>query len=169
MNAVHVSFVVARTALVTATLAPLVTLRSSQRQFNARVLSANREKWMASLREALAELAALVAALAQHKQRLHGEWPENRAVLASDSEFAAKYERLVWLFWNIRLLTNPDEPAHRTLCDRIDDVVFRLRDGDASVTVTQRDIDAIVSAARPVLRTAWQRVKLGNQASKTRG
>jgi hypothetical protein len=161
MNAVNVSFVVACTALVTATLAPLVTLRSSPRQFNASVLSANREKWMASLREALAELAALVATLAQHKQRLHGKWPEDRVVLASDSELAAKYERLVWLFWNIRLLINPDEPAHGTLCDRIDDVVFRLRDGDTSVTVTQRDIDAIVSAARPVLRTAWRRVKLG--------
>lgn len=161
MSAVHVSFVVACTALITALLAPLVTLRASQRQFNASVLSTNREKWMASLREALAELASLVATLAQHKQRLHGAWPADHVALATDPALAARYERLVWLFWNIRLLTNPDEPAHQALCRHIDDVVFRLRDGDASMTVTQRDIDAIVNAAHPVLRMAWRRVKQG--------
>ncbi|POR47471.1 hypothetical protein B0G62_11862 [Paraburkholderia eburnea] len=162
MSAIHVSFVMACAALITAILAPLVTLRASQRQFNASVLSTNREKWMASLREALAELASLVATLTQHKQRLHGDWPGDHAAQASDPGLAAKYERLVWLFWNIRLLTNPDEPAHRTLCSHIDNVVFRLRDGDASVAVTQRDIDAIVRAAHPVLRLAWRRVKQGN-------
>ena len=55
MDALLISVISACTALVASIAGPLVTLTVSRRQFNASVLSANRQKWIDSLRDMLAE------------------------------------------------------------------------------------------------------------------
>ena len=64
MDSLLISLISACTALVASIVAPFVTLSVARRQFNATVLSANRQKWIESLRDLLAELISLfVAAL----------------------------------------------------------------------------------------------------------
>jgi len=62
MDPLLISLVSACTALVASIVGPLVTLTVAKRQINANVLSANRQKWIENLREALAELISLLVA-----------------------------------------------------------------------------------------------------------
>jgi hypothetical protein len=57
-----ISLISACTALVASIAAPWVTLTIARRQFSASVLSANRQKWIETLRDLLAELISLVVA-----------------------------------------------------------------------------------------------------------
>ena len=57
-----VSLVSACTALVASIIGPVITLTVARRQFNATVISTNREKWIETLRDSLAELIALIRA-----------------------------------------------------------------------------------------------------------
>jgi hypothetical protein len=50
MDPLLISLVSACTALVASVAGPLVTLAVARRQFNANVLSANRQKWIEALR-----------------------------------------------------------------------------------------------------------------------
>jgi len=52
-----ISLVSAATALVASVVGPLVTLAVARRQFNATVISANRQKWIEALRDLLSHLA----------------------------------------------------------------------------------------------------------------
>jgi hypothetical protein len=69
-----ISVVSACTALVASVAGPLVTLTGAMRQFNATVLSANRQKWIESLRETLAELITVMVAASVVKQRWKERW-----------------------------------------------------------------------------------------------
>ena len=60
MDPLLISVISACTALVASILGPLVTLSVAKRQFNASVLSANRQKWIETLRDMLAELISLL-------------------------------------------------------------------------------------------------------------
>ena len=55
MDPLLISLVSACTALVTSVVGPIVTLAVARRQFNANVLSANRQKWIEELRDVLSE------------------------------------------------------------------------------------------------------------------
>ena len=58
-----ITLVSATTALVASLVGPLVTLTVARRQISASVLSANRQKWIETLREMLAELISLLVAV----------------------------------------------------------------------------------------------------------
>jgi len=139
----------------------MAALRASRRQFNASVLSANREKWITTLREAIAELVSLLATASRHKANWEGTWNQGHAALAAQPELLPKFERAVRLKWNIRLLINPNEADHLALCDAIDSAVRRLQSGSPSEFVTESDVERIACASQVVLRAAWRRVKEG--------
>ena len=60
MDSALLSLISACTALVASIAGPFVTLIVAKRNFNATVLSANRQKWIESLRDMLAELISLL-------------------------------------------------------------------------------------------------------------
>jgi hypothetical protein len=60
MDPVFISLVSACTALVASIVGPMVTLSVAKRQINASVLSANRQRWIESLRDLVAELISLM-------------------------------------------------------------------------------------------------------------
>jgi hypothetical protein len=62
MDPLVISAISAATALVASILGPIVTLKVSRRQFSANVLSANRQKWIETLRDRVAELISLLEA-----------------------------------------------------------------------------------------------------------
>ena len=71
MDPLILSLISACTALVASIAGPVVTLMVAKRQFSANVLSANRQKWIDALREALADIQ-LITRLAQ--KILKREW-----------------------------------------------------------------------------------------------
>ena len=94
MDATTVGFISAITALVASIIGPAVTLVVAKRQFNANVVSANRQKWIDALREQLAELIALISSAMVTKQRWHADWRGGQGALEADPTLLAKVEKI---------------------------------------------------------------------------
>ena len=141
MDTTTLSLVSACTALVASVVGPVVTLAVARRQINANVLSANRQKWIESLRETMAEMISLMVAVIVVKQNWHGEWRRGRGAIAADPALLDKLERMILVGWKIRLLLHPSEPEQVALVRRLD--------------------EALTTMAQHILREAWRRVKAG--------
>ena len=158
MSPVWVAFVAACSALMASIIGPFVTLAISRRQFRANVVSANREKWIGTLRETVAEFISLGAAAAVHAANTpaHGH-----ARVQADLTLLPRFERIVLLRWNLRLLLNPTESSHMLVVRAVDAVAAHLMAGAIDPVALQPKMDAIASATQIVIREAWQRVKRG--------
>jgi hypothetical protein len=156
-----ISLISAGTALVASIVGPIVTLAVARRQFNATVLSANRQKWIESLRDMLAELLSLLVAALVVKSKWKDRWDKGRGALTADPALLLKLERIVLTQSKIRLLVNPADADHRRLCEAIDAAFKRLQSEDALDSETETDIETITGLAQAILKREWQRVKLG--------
>lgn len=161
MNPVWVAFVAACSALLASIVGPLVTLAISRRQFRANVVSANREKWIGTLRETTAEFISLAAAAAVHGASPHAGRAPGHARLRADPALLPRFERLVLVRWNLRLLLNPTEPAHGSVVRAVDTVTSGLVAGTLDEASLPPHVEAIAAATQVVIREAWQRVKRG--------
>lgn len=159
MDPLFLSLVSACTALVASTAGPIVTLIVAKRQINATVLSANRQKWIESLRDLVAELVSLLVAAAVARANWKESWNKGQALLASSPAWLEKLERLVRVQWKIRLLLNPTEPDHQTLDQAIDTAIKRLQLEAADDTEIEADLARITSHAQIILKREWVRVK----------
>ena len=125
MDPLLLSLVSACTALVASVVGPLVTLAVAKRQFNATVLSANRQKWIETLRDLLAELISMLVAVYVVKSGWKGKWDKGLSAVASEPALLPKLERVVLVQWKIRLLLNPTEADHLELSRTIDTAMER--------------------------------------------
>jgi len=156
-----ISIISALTALVASIVGPIITLSVAKKQINATVLSANRQKWIESLRAALAEFLSLLVAAQVVKANWKDEWDGGRAPLQKDPKLLDKVQRMVLSQAEIKLLINPTEPDHQHLLVAIDTALRRLREGTSSDAETEKDIQVITEMAQKILKREWQRVKRG--------
>lgn len=161
MDPLVISLVSAATALVASIVGPIVTLAVARRQFNATVVSANRQKWIESLRDMLAELISLLVTALVIKSEWQDKWDRGRAAFKADPRLMDKLERIVFTQSKITLLINPTESDHTKLIRCIDAALKRLQSEEATDEQTGADIAAITELAQSILRREWQRVKLG--------
>ena len=161
MDALVISMISACTALVASIVGPFVTLAVARRQFNATVLSANRQKWIESSRDLLAELISLLVAALIIKERWKERWDGGRGALLAEPVLVEKLERIVLAQSKVRLLMNPVEADHQQLCRMIDDAFKRLQTEEALESDTEADIESITRLAQSILKREWQRVKTG--------
>src|SRR6266516_1935530 len=161
MDPLLLSLVSACTALVASVVGPLVTLAVAKRQFNATVLSANRQKWIETLRDLLAELISMLVAVYVVKSGWKGKWDKGLSAVASEPALLPKLERVVLVQWKIRLLLNPTEADHLELSRTIDIAMERLQSEESCEADTKADVENITRAARAILKREWQRVKQG--------
>jgi hypothetical protein len=161
MDTTTLSLVSACTALVASVVGPVVTLAVARRQINANVLSANRQKWIESLRETMAEMISLMVAVIVVKQNWHGEWRRGRGAIAADPALLDKLERMILVGWKIRLLLHPSEPEQVALVRRLDEALTRLEAEVTDEQGTREDVEALTTMAQHILREAWRRVKAG--------
>jgi hypothetical protein len=161
MDTSWLSLVSACTALVASILGPIVTMAVAKRQFNANVLSANRQRWIEALRDMMAEVISLMVAVLVVKQQWKGEWNRGRGAIAADPKLLSKLERLVLVQWKVRLLVNPSEAEHAALVRRLDSALERLEREDVDEVATRADVDEITRLSQTILRHAWARVKQG--------
>jgi hypothetical protein len=161
MDPVLISLVSACTALVAAIAGPIVTILVARRQFNANVLSANRQKWIDSLRDMLAELISLMVAILVVKAGWKGNWNKGMGALAADSSLLSKLERVVLVQWKVRLLINPNETDHLELYRAIELAFKRIQSEETHEAESEADIENITRIAQKILKREWQRVKRG--------
>jgi hypothetical protein len=156
-----IGLISAATALVATVAGPIVALSVARRQFNASVLSANREKWIEALRDTLAELISLMAGAVVVKARWRDKWDKGRGALNAEPALLEKFERIVLAQVRIRLLTDPSKADDQRLYQAIEAAVRRLQSEVALDAETEADIEIIVGLAQAILQREWQRVKLG--------
>ena len=161
MDPLLISVISACTALVASIVGPIVTLAVARRQFNATVLSANRQKWIETLRDMIAELTSLLVAALVVKSQWKEKWDKGRGALNADSALLEKLERIVLAQSKIRLLLNPTEPDHQRLSHAIDAAFKRLQSEQTVESETEADIETITALAQSILKREWQRVKRG--------
>src|SRR5262249_55058658 len=142
-------------------LGPIVTLYVAKSQFNARVLSANRQKWIETLRDQIAELISLLVAVLVVKQQWKGRWNKGLEAVAADPTLLAKLERIVLVQWKIRLLLNPTEPDHQQLYELMEATFERIKSEEMDEAQTNQDLEGITHRAQTILKREWQRVKQG--------
>lgn len=156
-----ISVISACTALVASVAGPLVTLRVSRRQFDANVLSANRQKWIEALRDTLSEFIALLVSAMVLKKQWKDHWNQGLGALEKNPALIEKLERVVLAQSRIWLLINPTEPTHRQLNEAMDAAMALLQSDQSDDAESTRSINTITTLARAILRTEWQRVKQG--------
>jgi hypothetical protein len=156
-----VGLVSACTALVASIVGPVVTLSVARRQFNATVISSNRQKWIEGLRDVLAQLIALLATALVVKSKWKDKWREGHGPLDAEPAMLDMFERIVLAQAKVQLLINPADLDHQRLIEAIDDASRRLRAEQSPDSETEADIRAIVELAQSILKREWQRVKQG--------
>ena len=161
MDPLLISLVSACTALVAPIVGPIVTLTVARRQFSANVLSANRQKWIESLRDMLAELISLMVAVLVVKAGWKDKWDKGLGAIAADPTLLSKLERIVLVQWRIRLLINPTEMDHEELYRSIETAFARIQADDSADAETDADIPKITRLGQAILKREWERVKRG--------
>lgn len=161
MDPLLISLVSACTALVASVVGPFVTLAVAKRQFNATVLSANRQKWIETLRDLLAELISLLVAALVIKSGWKDKWDKGLGPITRDPALLQKLERIVLVQWKIRLLVNPTEGDHQQLNQTIETAFKRLQSEDSHDSETEADIESITRLGQGILKREWERVKRG--------
>jgi hypothetical protein len=163
-----ITLVSACTALVASIAGPAVTLTVARRQISANVVSVNRQRWIETLRDLVAELIALIATGMMVRLERARDSKSVGALFTSDPLMIQKVERIVMVRNKIRLLTNPNEDDHRQLLDAID-VAFRYLSSDLTSAASddvagmlEPRIDAITRCAQAILKREWTRVKRGD-------
>jgi hypothetical protein len=146
---------------VASVVGPIVALSVARRQFNASVLSANREKWIEALRDTLAELISLMAGAVVVKARWRDKCDKGRGALNAEPALLEKFERIVLAQSKIRLLTDPSKADDQRLYQAIEAAVRRLQSEAALDAETEADIETIAGFAQAILQREWQRVKRG--------
>lgn len=161
MDPLVLSFVSACTALVASLVGPFVTLTVARRQIHASVVSANREKWIESLRNELAELIALIASAVVVRSKWREKWQGGFGPAVEDLGFLEKVQRAVLAQTRIRLMLNPSEADNRQLCDAIEKALAHIRSHETPDAETEADVLLITVLAQGILKREWERVKTG--------
>jgi hypothetical protein len=156
-----VSLIAACTALVASIMGPLVTLTVARRQFKANVIATNRQKWIDTFRDRLAELLSVANAAQIIKRQSADGWRGGVGPLESHPDLADKIEKAFLAIAQIRLLTKEAEPEHRALNDAVVAALTYLGDDALHEEELAACIDEISRLGRRIIRDAWGRVKRG--------
>lgn len=123
------------------------SLNIARLQIHSSTVSSNRQKWIDTLRDELAEFLAERDALTA---KLRDSERDQTSVRTSST-------RLVRLFHQLQLRLNPKEADHARIISLVDDLSRKpTNELDDSM------IDELVALAQSVLKREWERVKQGD-------
>ncbi|MDB5482969.1 MAG: hypothetical protein JWO83_4022 [Caulobacteraceae bacterium] len=157
----YLSLITALTALVASILGPLVTLSVARHQFRANVLSTNRQKWIDTFRDRLADLLSVMNAAQVIKSASAGPWRGGAGAARDNPELAEKLEKTFMAIAQIQLLTKPLETDHQALNDAIAAAVAYLQDDALLESDLAGRLTEITRLGRGIIRSEWTRVKRG--------
>lgn len=146
--ALLVALIGAGSAIFGSILGAVISYFTTRYQFRATVLSGNRQQWINTLRDSLADFlstASLIKADVEDS-------------MANVDDFKKRMERLYLMVSRIKLLINPKEDDHLELVDRIDSLRVAVTKRDTDVS---GDVGDITEIGQKVLKREWERVKKG--------
>jgi hypothetical protein len=161
MNSSLFSFVSACTALIATIIGPYVALKTAKSQINASVISANRARWIETVRDLIASMVSQLTAYMILQAQLHETQP---ALVATSPELLGRIERGMRTISKIRLMMNPNESDNQKLIETLDFAMDCLRSQKDPAHV-ERQIQTytteIVRQSQAILKREWTRVKQG--------
>ena len=160
MSTSMLGLISAMTALIASILGPIVTLTVARRQFNANVISTNRQKWIETFRDRLSELVSLISTASLVRSEWRSQW-NARESISKDPLFVTAVEKITYSFTQLTLLTNEEEDSHQTLLRAIDRAITHLQNAEASEGDVRNDMDELRHVGRQIIRYEWGRVKRG--------
>lgn len=161
LSPIEVAFVTACTAMVSALIAPFITVRMGRAQIRASVISNNRQRWIETLRDLIAAFCAQAIAATPRRRSLLAA---GGGIVTTDADMLDKIEDLLKTFMKIRLMTNPLEADHQELVKVLTRTMTTLRtaplDTDLEPSIREA-VEEIVTKSQPILKREWARVKAG--------
>jgi hypothetical protein len=160
MDALTISMISAATALVATIVGPLVALLVAKRQFDATVLSTNRQKWIEFFRNHLAELMAMMMTATVLKE----SWPAGTVwqdVLFRDPSLRTLVERITVGSIQVSLMAKDEEPLHQEFMQALKRAEQLLLDSAPHHAEMHEQFDVVTGLARKIIRYEWGRVKRG--------
>lgn len=161
MSPLTISIVSAVTALIASILGPIVTLTVAKRQFNANVLSSNRQKWIESFRDRLAEFIALMTSVSILKARWSSDKEAAKNARETDRSIAEIAERITLAYAQLGLLMKDDDDSHSQLLRLARAALDNLGSEAATGNAMERQIVELTNLGRSIIRAEWARVKRG--------
>ncbi|MFM7000012.1 MAG: hypothetical protein ACKOXU_02965 [Limnohabitans sp.] len=139
----------AATALSAVVLGPIVSLWAARRQSRVTVLSSNRQAWINTLRDLLAECMAISGFI-------HiADWSGRK-----QSEFDEKMERFALVVSKIRLMLNPKEQDHKRLDEMLGELMNSMRSlNEKDAFKGAQIMKDFVPLTQTILKREWERVK----------
>ncbi len=141
------------TALVAVVVGPAVSVYVVRKQFGADVLSHNRQGWINTVRDHVAQILVSV-------DSIH-EWYEQGDDAPDD--ILERYQKVKLLAARLKLLINPNEEDHSHLVKQIDESIEAVGGGNslgAYPDVVRRG-EEITAQTQRILKREWERVKRG--------
>jgi hypothetical protein len=161
VNPQWITLISACTAMIASIAGPYVNTRIAKIQFNADVLSVNRQKWIETMRDLVASLNSQFLTAAAIRQTV--KEPTSIAI-AQDPELFRRVENLLLTVSKIELMLNPLEQDHKQLNALMREGIDQLRSPPPEMDIEDRveviSLD-ITRAAQAIFKREWLRVKRG--------
>lgn len=149
------------TALMVSLIGAYATLTSSRRRFSASVLSANRQKWIETFRDRLAELVSVMNAAQVVKRAAGRRWRGVAGSVKDGHALAEKLEKTFVAIAQIQLLTNNADAQHQAINCKIATAVGYLQEEGLHEAELAACLDQIIALGRGIIGDEWSRVKRG--------
>lgn len=156
-----ITLVVACNAMIASIVGLFVHTRIARTEFNANVLSANRQRWIETLRDLVASLSSQLLASATIR---HTVQEPTGLVIARDPELLRRVENLLRTVFKIELMLNPLEHDHQQLRSLMKAGVEQLRSPSLERSLEEHIENVsgdIIQLSQGILKREWVRVKRG--------
>lgn len=147
-----VQLITAVTALTAVIISPVGAIYIARKQIRASVISTNRQVWINSLRNTIADYLAKQAIVRNLNRLQH-----------ADGDSLSRIEDTVRLAGQIELLMNPNESDHAELVKLVCDMTNSLNAQDeANKNFDVEHRERVVTLSQAILKREWNRVKRGD-------
>ena len=146
-------------AIVGAAIGSIVSFLIARQQFRAMVISANRQQWINSLRDCIADFQTNVnIALVEASLALHDE----TAVAANVKNHDEALKGMRFVANKAALFLNPTETHHSELIRLMKQLEDHCVNGDPNDHASEEKLqDSVTSIGQRILKREWERVKRG--------
>jgi hypothetical protein len=151
--------ITALAAIVGVVIGSIVSLLIARQQFKATVISANRQQWINTLRDCIADFQTKTKiALVETSLALNNE----TAVASNVKDHDEALKGMRFLVNKTALLLNPNETDHSELILLFKQLEDHCINGDPNERTKEEKLqDSITSIGQKILKREWERVKRG--------
>ena len=161
LNPQWITLISASTAMVASIAGPFVNTRIAKFEFKTNVLSVNRQKWIDTMRDLVANLNSQLLIAAALRQTMN---EPSGILIARDPELSRRVENLLRTVSKIELMLNPLKQDHQQLNVLMKEAIDHLRSPlledrvEDRIEVISHDI---IQVLQGILKREWARVKRG--------